>query len=656
MVHSFDQEESMSAAPSTESYASGLYTDLRGRLVFYAAFEHAGGVVVAALATEGPLRTTGDFMHLASTTLAELGSVGTLAAKLVVDADLKPAGRRKIQAAIGAAAALGFVRDVGAPEVLPAELRCSRWIEFRRRAGDGIFNAWSMRVPSILPALDANSAELLAAERILVRWPLSARALASCGSVLPSELVEAVDDELAEALVDHLFARPSSSWDRADALSFVRSLEGILADVEFGDMVELAGCLPVAWHPQGLPDLEGFDGAAALHAEMKRHRILPRDVACLFTPFAEDWTRSPLRTPSSHGKGSEETAEDACELLLAHVAAMARRFGVPAWLEMTVPDFRDLPARTADNLVLAVILALAEESSDGMAPMADVFLRDLDLKRLLWSLGIEQTRAKARTVGTHAADVEGNFRDAEAAGELAGRIAQRLRTGGARRIGVELVESGFGAGLDVARIRREMGADVPRPRRFAGMPSPPIVQATPARPPVIPRMGPVRMAAGIVCGAGLALLVAGFGLSASPPPGPSPTSKTTADDHRPVARQTSDWASLSRLVDRREDLGNAVRGNPAPCPLGDAGGTFCGRFGDLTFVLRNWSTPKPAMAAYVVEGRHPVEVFSWSSTSIRQPTGAWTRHLLEALDARAVKQPVEPEAKALADVRIGGDR
>lgn len=39
----------MSAASSPEGYASGLYTDLRGRLVFYAAFEHAGGVALAAL-------------------------------------------------------------------------------------------------------------------------------------------------------------------------------------------------------------------------------------------------------------------------------------------------------------------------------------------------------------------------------------------------------------------------------------------------------------------------------------------------------------------------------------------------------------------------------------------------------------------------------
>lgn len=121
-----------------------------------------------------------------------------------------------------------------------------------------------------------------------------------------------------------------------------------------------------------------------------------------------------------HGKGPVETVEDACERLLAHVAAMGRRFGVPAWLELTVPDFRDLPARTADTLVISVILALAEESSDGMAPMADVFLRDLDLKRLLWSLGIEQTNALPRAGGSHIADVEGSFRDAEAAGSSPG--------------------------------------------------------------------------------------------------------------------------------------------------------------------------------------------------------------------------------------------
>lgn len=645
----------MSAASSPEGYASGLYTDLRGRLVFYAAFEHAGGVAVAALVTEGALRTTGDVLHLVSTTLEELGSVGTLAAKLVVDADLKPAGRQKVQASIAAAAALGFVRDPGALQ-LPADLRCSRWIEFGRRAGAGLFNAWSMRVPAILPEQEVNSAQLLAAERILVRWPLSARALASCGSALPTELVEAADDDLAGAVLDHLFDRSSApSWERARALDFVRSVEGILADVEIGEMVELAGCLPVDSHPRGLPDLEGFDGAAALHAEMRRHRILPRDVGCLFAPFAEDWTRSPLRMPFPHGKGPVETVEDACERLLAHVAAMGRRFGVPAWLELTVPDFRDLPARTADTLVISVILALAEESSDGMAPMADVFLRDLDLKRLLWSLGIEQTNALPRAGGSHIADVEGSFRDAEAAGEFAGRIAQRLRTGGARRIAVELVEAGFGAGIDVGRIRREMGADAPRARRFAGVSSPPIIQAIPTRPST-PPVGPIRMAAGIACGAALALLLAGFGLSASSPASPTPSSKAVAGDHRPAVRQASDWASLSRLVDRREDLGAAVRGNPAPCPLGDANGSVCGRFGDLTFVLRNWSTPKPAMAAYVVEGRHPVEVFSWSSTSIRQPTGVWTRHLLEALDAKAAKPPVEIEAKAVADVRAGDDR
>lgn len=647
----------MSAASSPEGYASGLYTDLRGRLVFYAAFEQEGGVVLAVLATEGVMRTSGDFLHLGRTTLADLGSIGTLAAKLVVDTDLRPTGRQKIQSSMAAAAVLGFVRDACSPQVLPPDLRCSRWVEFGRRAGEGLFNAWSMQVPSILPDLKANSTPLLAAERILVRWPVASRALAACGSLLPPELASAADDELAEALVDHLFDRPAlPSWERAGALAFVRSVEGVAADVEIADMVELAGSLPVHIHPHGLPDLEGFDGAAALYAEMKRHRILPRDVACLFESFAEDWTRSPLRRAFPYGNGSDETAEDACELLLAHVAAMGRRFGVPAWLEMTLPDFRDLPARTADNLVLGVILALADEGSGGMAPMADVFLRELDLKRLLWSLGIEQTHAMPRAGGSHIADVEGNFRDAEAAGEFAGRIAQRLRTGGARRIGVELVEAGFGADIDVARIRREMGADAPRTRRFAGTTSPPIVQSRPVGPS-IPPVGPVRMAAGIACGAVLALLVAGFGLSASTTPDRAVgAGAAVAVDRRPVTRQTSDWASLSRLVDRREDLGNAVRRSPAPCPLGDVTGSVCGRFGDLNFVLRNWSTPKPAMAAYVVEGRHPVEVFSWSSTSIRQPTGVWTRHLLEALDAKVSKPPVELEAKAVADVRGGDDR
>lgn len=645
------------SAPTSEGYASGLYTDLKGRLIFYAAFEHAGGVVVSALATAGALRTSGDLLHLGSTTLAELGSVATLAARLVVDADLRPAGRQKIQASIAAATALGFVPGSTDPGVLPPSLRCSRWSEFRARAGEGLFNAWAMHVPALLPDLEANSPTLLAAERIVARWPLVARSLASCGSTLAPELVDAADDALAEALVDHLLGTPSCPWwVRANALAFVRSVEGVLADVDIANMVELAGRLPVDVHPVGVPDLEGFDGAAALYGEMKRHRILPHDVACLFEPFAEDWTKAPLRLPFPYGDGSEETAEDACELLLAHVAAMGRRFGVPAWLEMTLSDFRDLPAKTADNLVLGVILALADEGSDGMQPMADVFLRELDLKRLLWSLRIAQTNAMPRAGGGHIADVEGNFRDAEGSGEFAGRIAQRLRTGGARRIGVELLEAGFGSGIDVAAIRLEMGADAPRTRRFAGLSSqPPIVQPRSVRPSAAP-VGPIRMAAGIACGAAFALLIGAFGFSASSPSAHAPQARTTGAAHGKATRPNSDWASLSRLVDRREDLGDAVRRNPAPCPVGDASGSVCGRFGDLTFVLTNWSTPKPAIAAFVVEGRHPVEVFSWSSTSIRQPPGVWTRHLLAALDEKVEKRPVELEASAAVDTRGGEDR
>lgn len=647
----------MHAASSSEGYASGLYTDLTGRLVFYAAFEHDGGVIVAALATEGPLRTSGDLLQLYRTTLAEVGSVATLAAKLVVDADLQPVGRRKMQASMSAAAALGFVPCPTTPGVLPATLRCSRWAEFGRRAGAGLFNAWAMQVPFVLPGVDAASPSLAAVDRILARWPLAARRIASAGAFLPSDLLEASDDGLAEALVDHLFGRPPCpSWMRGNAVAFVRSLEGVLADVEVGNMVELAGLLSVDLHPAGIPDLEGFDGAAALYGEMRRHRILPSDAGPLFASFAEDWTKAPLRMPFPHGDGSERTAEDACELLLAHVAAMGRRFGVPAWLELTLPEFRELPARTADALVLAVVVALAEEGAGGMEPMADVFLRELDLKRLLWSLGIEQTRALPRS-GGHIADVEGNYRDAEAAGEFAGRIAQRLRTGGSRRFGVELLEAGFGSGLDLAGIRSRIGVDAPvGNRRYAGTRTPPIVvQAAQVAPPVV---GPGRMAACLAGGVALAGLVAGFGMSSRGPVERPPIAKAASADpaSHAAGRPTTEWTSLAQLVDRREDLGRAVRLAPAPCPLGEAVGRVCGRFGDLTFVLTNWTSTKPAMAAYVVEGRHPVEVFSWSSTSIRQPTGIWTRHLLQALDSRGDKPSFEQEASAQAAGNGGDDR
>lgn len=106
---------------SYAGYVSGLYTDLQGRLVFYAAFEAQGGVVAVALASEGPMRTVGDMTRLEGATLAGIGPVGMLAAQLVVDTDLKPHGRQKLRASALAARALGYVASAGGPEVLPPE-------------------------------------------------------------------------------------------------------------------------------------------------------------------------------------------------------------------------------------------------------------------------------------------------------------------------------------------------------------------------------------------------------------------------------------------------------------------------------------------------------------------------------------------------------
>lgn len=641
----------MSAAMPTEGYASGLYTDLKGRLVFYAAFEDAGGVCVAALATEGPMRTVGDLVQLESTTLAEVGSVGPLVAKLIVDADLRPMGRRRIRISMEAAAALGFVQMPGPGRVLPDAMRCTRWEEFRTRAGRGIFAAWSMNVPTIMPDLEAGSPALVAADRILTRWPLLARRLASFEGDLAAALSEAVDEDMAETLVDVVLARPALPlWVRERALAFVRSVEGVMADVEMPDMVDLAGHLPVDLHPVGIPDLVGFDGAAALYGEMRRRRLLPRDLACLFSPYAADWTKAPPRLPFLFGDGPDDTAEDACDRIQAHVSAMTRRFGVAAWLEMAMPAFRDLPARTADGLVLAVLLAVGDQAGAGTEPMAEVFLRDLDLQRLLRALRISPTPAVPRR-GSHVADVEGCFREAEAAGEFAGRLAPRLGTGGARRIGLELLEAGFGSGIDVEGLGRDIGlrGPEPRPRLPASRSAAPRLQVA-QRP--TPAVGPIRVAAAVVAGVLAALCIVNVGSNATSSGAKAlPIAKAaTTEGRRWSAREIGDWASLSRLVDRRDDIGRAVRRNPTQCPFQETQGRVCGRFGDLTFVLVGWGSPRPSMSAYVIEGRFPVEVLSWSSTAIRQPSAVWTRHIMDALGAVAADGP-EANAEPVGDRR-----
>lgn len=647
----------MSAAIPIEGYASGLYTDLKGRLVFYAAFEDAGGVCVAALVTEGPMRTTGDLVQLEGTTLVEIGSIGPLAAKLIVDTDLRPRGRRGVRISMDAAAALGFVGTLRAARVLPDAMRCARWEQFRDRAGRGVFAAWSMGVLTVLPDLEAGHPILLAADRVVARWPILARRLASpLDGAAAAALEVALADDHGDALVDLFVVRPQRPlWVRERAVAFVRSVEGLVADVEMADMVDLAGHLPIDRHPVGVPDLVGFDGAAALFGEMRRRHLLPRDAGCLFSPYAADWTKAPARLPFGFGDGAEETADDAFDRLQRHVVAMGRRFGVPAWLEMTMPEFRDLPARTADNLVQAVLLAACDAGGAGLEPMAEVFLRDLDLQRLLRALRISPTSMALRP-GSHIVDVEGSFREAEAAGEFAGRLAPRLGTGGARRIGLELLEAGFGAGIDLAGIGREIGLHEPdpRPRRTAA-------RAPAARVPAAgrsaPAISPARVAAAVVAGVLAAFCIANVGSNPTSLGGKVvPVGKTAvADGHRPAGRGTGDWASLSRLVDRRNDIGRAVRSHPASCPTVASDGSICGRFGDLTFVLAGWGSTRPSMTAYVVEGRFPVEVLSWSSTTpsaaIRQPSAAWTRHLLDALDATAAAGGLEANADPADDRR-----
>lgn len=643
----------MSAAVPIEGYASGLYTDLKGRLVFYAAFEDAGGVCVAALATEGPMRTSGDLVQLEGTTLAEIGSVGPLAAKLIVDADLRPPGRRGIRISMEAAAALGFVEALRSERVLPYSMRCTRWEQFRVRAGRGVFAAWAMDVPAVMPDLEAGDPALLAADRILARWPILARRLASPrDGRLAAALERTIDDDPAEALVD-LFAGPLQPplWVRERAVSFVRSVEGLVADVEMADMVGLAGHLPVDRHPVGVPDLVGFDGAAALYGEMGRRRLLPRDAGCLFAPFAADWTKAPARLPFTSGDGPDETLDHACDLLQRHVAAMARRFGVPAWLEMAMPEFRDLPERTADTLVQAVLLAACDAGAAGLEAMAEVFLRDLDLHRLLRALSISPTSMALRP-GSHIVDVEGSFREAEAAGEFAGRLAPRLGTGGARRIGLELLEAGFGAWIDVARIGREIGLHDPERRPLRAAARAPAARLPAARRSA-PAIGPVRVAVAVVAGVLAAICIVNVGSNATSTGARAvPVGKAVAVEARPSPeRGSGNWTSLSRLVDRRDDIGRAVRSHPAPCPTAEPGGRICGRFGDLTFVLADWGSTRPSMSAYVVEGRFPVEVLSWSSTAIRQPSAVWTRHILNAIGSTSAVDGLEANAEPVEDRR-----
>ena len=635
---------------SYAGYVSGLYTDLQGRLVYYAAFEAEGGVVAVALASEGPMRTVGDMTCLEGATLAGIGPVGMLAAQLVVDTDLKPHGRQKLRASALAARALGYVASAGGPEVLPPEMRCERWHAFLARAGAGVFAAWSVSVLSLAQGEEAGSPVLSVLDRIVTRWPVFARVLKDREAPLPAEVLKAGDDRMAEALVDHLFGHEAAAlWVRERAVEFVRSLEGIVADVEVVDMVDLAGRLPVQFHPRGLSDLQGFDGAAALFGEMSRRHLAPADVCFMFASFAEDWTTAPPRAVPDFGDGGEETAEEACDLIADHLAAMTRRFGVPAWLEFAVPDFGNLPARTADSLVLSVVLALGEAGGSVSAPLAELFLKDIDLARLLRSLRISPTASSPPPGAAHVAEVERNFRDAEAAGEFAGRVAPRLRVGGARRIGIELVDSGFGRDLDLEGIRNGVGArgtaSADRPRLRTGTYVVPPMHRPRNPGSQAPRIRARHVAWSILAG----ILVAAAVVVFSRPQGVTASMETgeTAVQTRAAGR-SPDFSHLSRLVERRAEMVRVAKLNPAPCPGDDGPGRICGRFGDLTLVVSERVATKPTIAGYVVEGRHPVEVFAWNAGIFRNPSAAWTSHLLQTLDDEAGRASAGIEASALA--------
>lgn len=634
-------------------YASGLYTDLRGRLVFYAAFQAKGGVVAAALVSEGPMRAAGDMTWLPDVKLADVGPVGTLAAKIVVEVDCRPHGTQKQRGSALAAGALGFVENafVGV-DVLPAEMRCERWHAFKARAGAGVFAAWSVSVLEAAPGEEPGSTVLLAVDHIVSRWPLVAKVFADGRSPFPDELLKAGDDDLAEALVDHLVGYPETDfWKRDRAVAFMQSLEGVVecGEVDVAEMVDLAGRMPVQFHPGKSYEIQGFDGAAALLAGMRRRHLAPADISSLFAPFAEDWTMAPIRTVSSFDRADVESAEDACDLIADHVAAMTRRFGVPAWLEFVVPDFGSLPARTADSLVLSVVLALGEARGSVSAPMAELFLRDVDLSRLLRSLRIAPTASSPPAGTAHVAEVERNFRDAEAAGEFAGRVAPCLRTGGARVIGIDLVDSGFGRDLDLDGIRSSVGA-----LGASGSERPRLRTETYAVPPMHRPRSPgsqaPRIRAGHVAGSILAgILVAAAVVGFSRPHGVATSAQNGETAAPPRASGIApDFSRLSKLVERRAEMVRVAKLNPAPCPGDEGLGRICGRFGDLTLVVSDRPAIKPAIAGYVVEGRHPVEVFAWNAGIFRNPSAAWTSHLLQALEEEAGRAAAGMEASALA--------
>ena len=636
-------------------YVSGLYTDFRGRLVFYAAYEAQGGVVAVALASEGPMRTVGDMTFLDGVTLAGIGPVGTLAAKLVVDTDLRPQDLLKQRASAHAAWVLGFVEPAdGDVDVLPSELRCERWHAFRVRAGAGVFAAWSVSFRTLAPGEEPGSPTLRTIDRIVSRWPVLARVLQDREATLPVELLDVGDDELAGAVVDHLLGRPDTDfWVRDRAVAFLLSLEGVVErrEVNVAEMIGLAGRMPVLFHPGPPCDLLGFDGAAALLGEMERRHLAPEDISSLFASFAEDWTEAPVRTVASD-RPATESSEDACDLLAEHVAAMTRRFGVPAWLEFAAPDFGELPARTADSLVLSMVLAIGEGDGSATRAMAELFLRDVDLQRLLRSLRISRTASSPPAGMAHVAEVERNFRDAEAAGEFAGRVAPRLRAGGARMIGIDLVDSGFGRDLDLDGIRRGVGADT---KPIRPLPPPeavimPPMHRSPSPGARAPRLRAAHLVGSVAAGMLVAAAVVGFsrtqGVTGSVP------RVDDAVQSRGSGQAPADFTHLSRLVEHRADMVRLAKLNPAPCPGDDEPGRVCGRFGDLTLVVSGRVAARPAIAGYVVEGRHPVEVFAWNAGILRNPSAAWTRHLLQALDDEAGRSPAGMEASALA----GGGR
>lgn len=244
---------------------------------------------------------------------------------------------------------------------------------------------------------------------------------------------------------------------------------------------------------------------------------------------------------------------------------MTRRFGVPAWLEFAVPDFGEMPARTADSLVLSVVLAIGELDGSAGAPLAEIFLKDLDLVRLLRALRISRTNSSPPAGATHVAEVERNFRDAESAGEFAGQVALRLRAGGARMIGLELADSGFGRDLDLEGIRRgsASGGSGSRPASAArgDLHRAPLHGASAPRRRA-PSIRAAHIAGSIVAGMALAAVVVGL---TEPQDAPAPAQTLQASVQTRISeRARPNHLQVSDLIERRADMIRKAKLNPSP--------------------------------------------------------------------------------------------